>query len=442
MSWVLVLALAPFLLALAVVCIRDPLGTTLPLYAATIPFGDALSVASSPFASASSLIGLLLGLGLVAQLATSRATTRRLTPPVALWLLFLALALATSLWTIDPGETISDLAVLTSLVLIFLIGAVSAVDGTAIRRTESALIVGGVLVVVYGVLQLTLTGGFGSAPGASVEETRFGDDMIGPNILAVTLLMPLALALHRAFNPRIAGRPFLYVLTVGVLLAGILMTGSRTGTLGAGLVVVALMVTSPPRARSRLAATLLAGAVVATGVWVYHPFGLATRTFESPTSTSGRFDIWEVGFAACQHYCGWGAGWGTFPRVYTETLASVPAARVLGSSDTGAYEAHNVWLLALIETGFLGALLLTLALGASTLQALRLPARSRAPAVAMMVGLIAGLMFLSSIEFKIFWLVVLLVAMYANADDLTRSRPQESPSGRREPTPHRGGRSR
>ena len=442
MSWILLLVVAPFVIALAVVCIRDPMGTTLPLYAATVPFGDALSVGTSRFGSASSLLGLLLGVGLVAQFVTSRATARRLSAPVPLWLLFLGLALATGLWTIDPGESTGDLGVLASLVIIFVLGAISDVDATAIRRTETALILGGVSVVAYGIVQMYLLGGFALAADASGEGTRFGDDLLGPNILAVTLLMPLAIALHRAFNPRVPGWPLLYVLTVVILIAGILMTGSRTGTLGAALVVLALLVTSPARARSGLAATLVGGAVVAVVVWVYHPFGLAERTFESPTSASGRLDIWEVGFAACRDYCVWGSGWGTFPQVYIETLASVPSARVLGGSDSGAYEAHNVWLLALVETGVLGALLLTAALAASTIQAVRLPGRYRPPAVAMLVGLIAGLMFLSSIEFKIFWLVPLLVAMYTNVTDASTPRsPGRLSAEGRERVAHRGERS-
>ena len=416
MNWLLVVAVAPLALVAVVVCIREPMRVALPLYAATIPFGDALSIGSSRFGSASSLLGLVLGLGLALGFVTGRSAAVRLNPSVPLWLLFLGLAGATALWTISPGRTISGLAVLTSLVLVFVLASLSEVDSTAVRRTENALILGGVAVVGYGLVQLYFFGGFGDAPAGSLEAggSRFGDDLLGPNILAVTLLMPMAIGLQRAFDPEARTRRGLHLLAVAVLLVGVLLTGSRTGTVGAALVVLAMLVVSPPRARPNLAATGIVGVLVGVVVWTLHPWGVAERSFESATSSSGRLDIWQVGYAACQKYCGWGSGWGSFPEVYTRTLADVPGARVLSGSDGGAYEPHNVWLLAVVELGVVGALLLTAALAASFVQAVRLPPPRRAPAVGMMSALVAGLVFLSSIEFKIFWLVLLLVAMYQN----------------------------
>jgi O-antigen ligase len=89
---------------------------------------------------------------------------------------------------------------------------------------------------------------------------------------------------------------------------------------------------------------------------VYQPAGVASRSFDSATSSSGRTDIWQVGLAACSDYCAFGSGWGTYPQVYAETQASVPGARVL-VGDQGSYQPHNLWLLAIVELGLPGLLL-------------------------------------------------------------------------------------
>jgi hypothetical protein len=416
MIWILLIALLPIALWGAIVCLRDPMGRALPCYAATVPFGEVLSVGKSGFGSMSSALGVLLALGLLAQFATGRRTAARLSPAVAIWVLFLGVAVATGLWTIDRAETLSALLVLASLVVTFCLAAMSDADDTVVRRTETGLLVGGVAVVLYGLAERALFGGFDpSASASQAATTRFGDNLLGPNILAVTLLVPMAIGLQRAFDPAHQPRRPYYVIAVLMVLLGVLMTGSRTGTVGAGVVILSMIWVSPRGARYWLAWMLACGTMLAAAVWTLHPFGLANRTFQSATSSSGRLDIWQVGISACREYCLTGSGWGTFPQVYANQLATVPAARVLGGSDAGAYEAHNAWLLALIETGVVGVTLFTIGLLAALVSAVRLPGRFRPAAVGMVVGLIVGLMFLSSIAFKIFWLVLLLVVLYRNA---------------------------
>lgn len=412
-TWLMVAAAAPFAVVLVVVCLRQPLGVALPIYTALIPFGGALSVGSSPFGSASSLMGLLLGAGLVAQFLSVRRFAPQLPLTVPIWTFFLAVAVTTTLWSIDRGVTIDGLQVLASLIVVFLLVTVSHADRLIVRRTETALLLGSAAAVGYGVYQLAFTGGLVDDTGVTVAEGgRFGNGLLGPNILAVTLLVPLAIALNRTFNPRDPGRPLPHSVFVVVMLAGILMTGSRTGTLGAAAVALAVLWAMPRGSRRLLALSLLLGVAASVFVWTAHPFGLAERTFESATSSSGRVEIWQVGLAACSEYCGLGSGWGTFPDVYAATQASVPGARVL--TGEGGYQAHNLWLLVVIETGVAGLLLLAAGVAASTYYALKLPVLYRASAIGSMVGLTIGVFFLSSMEFKMFWLVLTLVSLYRN----------------------------
>lgn len=412
--WVLAAA-APLALALAVVCLREPLRIALPLYTALIPFGGALSVGESAFGSASSLVGLMLAGGLALQLVSAPRGAPRMSAAVPVWTFFLSLAAASALWTIDRATTVSGLQVLSSLIIVFLLVTLSHADRAIVRRTETALLVGSAAAVAYGMFQLAFSGGLADDSGAAVAEGgRFGNGLLGPNILAVTLLIPLAIAINRTFNPRDPGRQLPHAVFAAVMLAGILMTGSRTGVLGAGAVALTMLLTSPRAARKGIGISLLVGAAITVFVWTAHPFGLAERTFESATSSSGRLDIWRVGLAACSEYCGFGSGWGTFPAVYAQTQASVADARVL-TGEEGSYQAHNLWLLVVVELGVLGLVLFSLGLVVSAAYAWRLPPENRAPALGAVVGLTIGLFFLSSMEFKMFWLVLMLVSLYRNA---------------------------
>jgi O-antigen ligase len=411
----LLLAAVPVAVAVLVACMREPLRVALPIFAALIPFGGLLSIGSSKFGSLSSLAGLVLGVGLLLQLITTRRSAPRIPADVPVWLLFLATAAATALWTIDRPATIEGILVLGSLVLVYALSAVSHVDRTVLSRTENALLLGGVVVVCYGLAQLFLLGGFpddvaGAGPSA---DGRFGNDMLGPGVQAVALVVPLVIALSRAFSGRPMWSRLLHVVIAGLMVCGVLMTGARGGTLAAGVAMVALALAGPRRSRNALLTVAAVGSLVAALVWIYHPAGIATRSFESATSSSGRTDIWEVGLAACTEYCAFGSGWGSFPDVYAETQASVPEARVL-VGDEGSYQPHNLWLLAAVELGVAGLILLTLGLALSFIEALRLPRSLRGPPLSALVGTLVAVFFLSSMEFKFFWMVLILVTLNRN----------------------------
>lgn len=416
-TWLLAVAAAPFVLTLLVLSVREPMRVALPVFAALVPFGKGLSLGSSSFGSLSSLAGILLAVGLALQLVTTRRAAPRLSPSVPIWLLFLATAAATFLWTLDSSTTLNGLFVLGALVLVFVLAAMSPVDRVALRRTENGVLVGGTAAVLYGLYQLVVLGGFpDDVPGAGIAaDGRFGNDLLGPGVTAVALLPPLLIALSRVFRQSSAGSRWMYMVIAALMFWGVMMTGSRTGTLAVGVAILTLALAGPRRARRPIVATFFVGILVASAIWVFQPAGVATRSFESPTSSSGRTDIWQVGLASCTDYCAKGSGWGTFPEVYAQEQASVPGARVLVGRQ-GSYQPHNLWLLAAVELGIAGLLLLLAGLATSTWEALRLPPELRGPPLSMMTGLLVAVFFLSSMEFKVFWLILILVAMSRTLD--------------------------
>jgi O-antigen ligase len=424
----LALIAVPVVLFLLVVCIREPMRIALPLFAALVPFGGGLSVGPSRYGSLSSLIGFVLGVGLVMQLVSARRGARRVSPTVPVWLLFLGVAGASVLWSITPSTSISDFLILASLILVFVFVSLSQVDRVVLRRTENGLLAGASAAAIYGFTQLIFLGGLPSdVPGVGASpEGRFGNGLLGPDNQAVAMLLPLSIALNRMMTMADRRKRVFHGLIASLLLGAILLTGSRGGLLATVVVIVTLAFTMPRGKRSKLLAYGAIGVIVAALVWIYHPAGIANRTFTSVTSSSGRTSIWQVGLAACPQYCPFGSGWGTFPDVYAATQATVPGASVLTGTG-GSYQPHNLWLLAAIELGLPGLLLMAAGLGLALLEALRLPASLRRAPLSALVGTIVAAMFLSNLEFKFFWMALIAVAL---AHNLADADPEFAGSGR------------
>ncbi len=431
-SVVAILAIGPLIM-----CLRQPMQVALPAYAALIPFGGLIAVGNSKFTSLSSLLGIVLAGGLALQLVRGRRLEVPLSITVPLWLLLLGTAGASVLWSLNPGKTAAGFLGFASLILIYVLVAINYVDRQILSRTESALLLGGIVATGYGLTQLFLLGGFPQG-GSADADGRFGDDMLGPNNEAVALLLPLLVALGRAVVCTETSKRIFYTCLAAVLLVGILMTGSRGGALAA-VVAVVTMALANHRTRGRLFAYIGAGVAVIALVFLFHPGGIAQRVV-AIDSSSGRSDVWRIGLAACPDYCALGSGWGTFPDVYAATQPSVPGAAVVGAN--GAYEPHNILLLVGIELGLAGLLLLAAGFLATVAEAVRLPAALRGPPLAGVLGTWFAAMFLSNLEFKFFWMALMMVALTRNLSKLegsTRQTREEAVSQVRGHRPPRGG---
>jgi O-antigen ligase len=405
---VFVVALSPLVIAYVVACFRDPVRYALPPYAVLIPFGSAFRVLPGPFGGVSSLLGLLLGAALLTQLVTTRRGSVRLPLAVPVWLAFLALSGFSLFWSIAPGASFLDFRVLASQVLLLVALVLTRFDERTLRLFATSLMAGGVAVVLYGFAQITLLGGLpGKQTGPGDGPPRFGDDLLGANNEAAALLLPLAIAVTRALTESGRSRWFHGAATL-LILVGILMTGSRGGLLGA-LVVFMVVVWLGTARRSRKIFVAAAAAVLVTVLLVLQPGGVGRRQVENSTDSSGRTDIWMVGAQSCSKYCLLGAGWGAFPTVYQQELASTPEARVQPRGAT--FEPHSIFLLAVIELGLPGLLLLLVGLGIALVSAWRLPAAMRAPPMAALLATMVSSFFLSNMKFKFFWAVFAYVAV-------------------------------
>jgi O-antigen ligase len=401
---------APLVVAYVIACFRDPLRWALPPYAVMIPFSSLIAIGSGPFGSLSSLLGLLLGVSLVVQLVTTRRGAAVIPVAIPVWLAYLALSGFTLFWSIAPGVTIDDFKVLASQVLLFVALVLTRFDKNTLRRFGTSVLAGGVLVVCYFLAQATVLGGL---PGRAAGISRYGDDLLGANNQAASLLLPLAIAAHRAMSGSRNSR-WLYGGASLLLLLGVIMTGSRGGLL-ASLAVLGIVLFLGPLGRTIKIAVSAVVVLMLGVVLIVQPAGLGARQVDraerttTSTVSSGRTDIWAVGLHGCKVYCLTGAGGGAFGQVYLEELASVPEARVQERGST--FEPHNIFLLAVVEVGVGGLLLLVLGLVTALVSAVRLPRSLRAPPIAALLGTVLSSFFLSNLEFKFFWAVLAYVAI-------------------------------
>jgi hypothetical protein len=420
MSVVTLVVLAPIGVLCALVCLRKPLSVALPAFAASIPFGSLLSIGHSRFGSLSSILGLLVLIGLLLRLMVVRTQRAPLSGTVFLWLGFLAVAATTAFWSLSPSLTANGVLEIGSLIGLYALVSWNQADREIVHRVEQGLIAGGLAAVGYGVVQLTLLGGFpndvpGQPPGPG---NRFGNDLLGPNNNAVAFLLPFCICLHRsATAPRASTRRW-HAVFAFLIFVGIVMTGSRGGMLAAALCMLVLFLAAP-RGRRVLGIYFVTAVVAGLVAFLFHPFGLAQRDV-STTSSSGRTSIWKVGLAACPEYCRLGSGWETFPIVYARTQPTVAGADVLAGQG-GSYQPHNVILLVAIELGIPGLLLFFAALGLIAVEAFRLPRPARGPPLAALLGTYQASLFLSNLGYKFFWMAFIMIALYRSAGYLERA---------------------
>lgn len=411
---VLAVAAAPLLVAVLVQAARRPLHVLLPAYAATVPFGNGLSIPGLPDSvfSASSITGLTLTAVLAARLVFGRRGPREVPLTVLAWLLYLTVVGGTTYWTISTATTLESFVTTLVLVALFVVVRLSDVDASVLARLEHGILAGGLAASAYGLYQL-VTGTFVVGVGGDV---RFGRDLIDPNHLAANLLLPLGIALARGSAPGTALYRVGHLLTAALLLVSIVLTGSRGGVLGVLAVLVALAATSARPWRVLISGSAVV-AVIA-GVVLAFPAIVNDRLYDD--GSTGRTGIWRVGLNGCERYCATGSGWGTFGIVYEEYLPRTAGAKQLRDPQMGA---HNVFLSTAVEAGIASLALLVVALGLTVRETVKIPRALRGPPSAALWGLLFTSMLLSNFRFKYFWLVLLYVGVAHSVNGRRASRP-------------------
>lgn len=408
--------------------VARPAGSIIPLYALSVPMGDAVSLPvplPPPFDTLSSFFGAMALASCAAHfLLYPEARVPSL--PIVAWLALLAWAFASTFWALQAPDSLSTLAVATPLILLMLVVSVVPWRKSDLNLLRVSIVLSGIIVGLYALFLL----GSGQELPTHGEGTRFSvvsnPGETDPNLLAASLLLPFALSLGLAL-----GRPSSYryarssraLGTVGSFLCPlvILLTGSRGGLISAAVLLVtcAYFYARIPELRQMvmrmiyIIALLLVLAVYAYQIAEFVSPGMGEKIATFPPvqritlpQSSGRVQIWATGYLACTEYCDFGAGIGNFSAAYQLFYPYSGESGNIGLTRP----AHNTYLQLIVETGAIGLTLLLVALVVEWRSIATRSVLTIGPSLkAAMIALLVAEFFLTAIWFKFFWLLFIVV---------------------------------
>jgi len=397
-----ILATAPIWVYLS---IRRPFIFPFALYALLVPFSNLIAIGS--VGTLTKLVGALSVGALLFYIIRTKQIVR---PPTAVyaWLAFLAFALASILWAMDPQRSLSLIPILLDNFFLFAIVAITPVTSSDLRIVLSAIVIGGLCAAAYGAYQLT--------HGASVYQNRISlqsfmneTDTLDPDAFGTMLLLSASLALTAILSARSIWLKLLYLCGFAILMMGIYGSATR----GAFLAMIAIIIYLVWQSKHRV--QMLVVTAVAGLASLLLPTYLWTRIIHDNTG-SGRLYIWKIGLDAFSHRWAFGSGIANFPVAYNQFFLRVyePYSTVWNRAP------HNFILMFAVELGVVGLALLAWALIAqyksvADIQPTHPLYNLRVGLQAGFIGLLVGSMFFDVIYWKWAWLTFIALVMVRNA---------------------------
>ena len=262
---------------------------------------------------------------------------------------FLAWAIVSLGWAIDPATSWGELQTLVQLFLIaFLVADLVAERPAIVRSILWVYSISTGATAFIAILSFVAAGASPDTRAAAIQDQN-------PAQFAAVLLPAFVFGLYEMLEgkQRMAGAAIALVTTIAIVVSG------TRGAWVAMAVVVALMVF--PRLQLRRKVALLATLFVIGTLTLQVP-GVSNLVFERAatavtTGGAGRTDIWQVGVSIYGSAPVLGVGYANFPVAYTS--AAVRASDVLNGH--GLQRApHNIVIGTMTELGPIGLLLLAL----------------------------------------------------------------------------------
>lgn len=324
-------------------------------------------------------------------------------------------------WAESPGTALTSTSRygLNLLLIPIVLGVVRRRQ--PLMYVVAAFVVGAVISAIYG---------FANPVSASASDSgRLAGSIGDPNEQAAVLVAAIPFALALAATLRRA--PVLRGLAVAaalIALVGVITTLSRGGLIALGCVMLAAVVFGGRWRRWAMVLLILAVAGGAGYIFAIAP--ATSRARVTSGDTSGRSDIWTIGWRMVKANPLVGVGSGNFQVSsihYLQQPGSIHSAQLVVNVP---HVAHNIYLELLADMGIPGLLAFLGIVGAALAAATRAALESRRVGdrdieliarslVLAMVGFLASDFFLSGEYSKQLWLVVALCPAVAS---IARSR--------------------
>lgn len=349
--------------------------------------------------SLSRLAGILLILSAVpAFLGRGYLQFRRQPVVVMLLALYVLWALASLMWSVEPASTMSYVFTFVQLLILVVVIWQLCVTDRDRRAVQQAYVIGSAIAVFEGIRNFVL--------GNEAVYQRFSVSNTDPNDYALILALAIPMAWDLFANQRGYVR-VLNLLCIPLALVGIILTGSRGGSLAAAvaLLVIPLGFMSLDRfGRRTILALLVAGLLAVPFFWtdIVTTVGsnidrISTLGEELSSGTlNDRAIIWDLGMEAFGERPLTGVGGGAFPAA----IEKAAGVREL---------AHNTFISVAVEMGLVGLLLFGSVLVVLAVPLIRSYSVRTMPGVVLLLTLLIGITPLTWEFRKPTWLVIALL---------------------------------
>jgi len=312
----------------------------------------------------------------------------------------------TCFWSVNPAVSAGRFTTYVQLLLLVWLIWQSVRDLRHLRVLLMGFVLGSCSAVVFTVIN--------SRNLEAVDLFRYAGAGADPNELGLTLVLSLPMAYYLFTTARTWRGRIFWLLPIPLCLIGVVLTVSRGAFISTAIALLCISlwhVTSSPRMRF---APLIAGILLLVVGLASAPDAnlkrYASIRDELFTGRVGnRTKIWRAGMELFRQRPLTGIGTGTF------AYASEP---LLGKD----LVAHNVYVSVLTETGIIGFLIFSLALGMFFITAVHLGFSERFLWLTVMVIWCIGVMSLTWEYKKITWSVFALLIATAGATETARSR--------------------
>lgn len=349
--------------------------------------------------SLSRLAGILLILSAVpAFLGRGYLQFRRQPVVVMLLALYVLWALASLMWSVEPASTMSYVFTFVQLLILVVVIWQLCVTDRDRRAVQQAYVIGSAIAVFEGIRNFVL--------GNEAVYQRFSVSNTDPNDYALILALAIPMAWDLFANQRGYVR-VLNLLCIPLALVGIILTGSRGGSLAAAvaLLVIPLGFMSLDRfGRRTILALLVAGLLAVPFFWtdIVTTVGsnidrISTLGEELSSGTlNDRAIIWDLGMEAFGERPLTGVGGGAFPAA----IEKAAGVREL---------AHNTFISVAVEMGLVGLLLFGSVLVVLAVPLIRSYSVRTMPGMVLLLTLLIGITPLTWEFRKPTWLVIALL---------------------------------
>ncbi|MFN6945102.1 MAG: O-antigen ligase family protein [Cytophagaceae bacterium] len=419
--WILIVLLATVLIAIGItnrkwiyfvillipifiyLSIEKPFIFPFGFYVLLLPFDNVLSISGATGPTITKFLGILTIIVLLLK-GLFEKKLKKLSTPSIYWLILIIYAILSIVWAYNPYPVRSILPTAIGLLSLYLIASSYKIRGTDFDTLKWYIVAGGFLSAIYTIYIYVFMNLGETRVSLNISEERTSD----PNMFAFSLLLPASICIERVLNQRKKALKAILIVMFGFIISGILLTGSRGGTLG----LVAIIVIYTFYTKNKLwMVTIFLGASIILMPFVPWSFLLERWDTALEGGGAGRTTIWYYGLKMFAHYWLIGAGLNNFVIVYSEFAHFTPFSHTIYRGS------HNIYLQILVELGFVGFILFISGLikHYNAIKSFFIQHNNDAIMLkAAFWSILISSFFLGTFLTKSFWLLFMMILMFKN----------------------------